>query len=60
MKRPPSDRGQGRKPIPRPEGEELIRVSVSFTQADMDYLKSRNPRNVSAAIRTMIEEARSS
>lgn len=59
MKRNPADRGQGRKPVPRAKGEKIVARAITITESDLEYLKTLNPKNISAAIRILIKEARS-
>lgn len=49
--------GAGRKPIA--PASPTISLSITLTQADIDYLKTIDPNNLSAAIRSLIAAARS-
>ncbi len=49
----PKKRG-GRKPVPRADGELIVKTSISITESDMAYLATFNPKNLSDAIRKLI------
>ena len=48
----------GRKPVKREPGEQIVRTSISLTESDIAFLLSISPKNLSAAIRQLISEAR--
>jgi hypothetical protein len=58
-KRSPANRGQGRKPVPREQDEQVVRISITLPESDIAYLRSIHPKNLSAAIRRLIAQARS-
>lgn len=51
-------RKRGRKPIEREPEDALVKTSIVLRQSDMAFLFTINPKNVSAAIRKLISEAR--
>ena len=51
----PKRRG-GRNPVPRADGDELIKTSIVLRESDMAFLLTIHPRNVSAAIRQLISD----
>lgn len=53
----PKKRG-GRKPVKRAAGEQIIRMSISLPESDVKYLREFNPRNLSDAIRKLINNER--
>ncbi len=48
----------GRKPVARADGERIVATSITLPESDMAFLLAINPKNVSAAIRKLISEAR--
>ena len=53
-------RGQGRKPIDRTNKANTRSISITLTTEDIAYLKTIDPDNLSAAIRSLIAAARKS
>ena len=46
---------RGRPHVKREPGEKIIATSITLTESDIEYLNSINPKNLSAAIRKLIE-----
>jgi len=55
---PTLPRKPGRKPVKRADGEKIVSISATLPQSYVDYLLSLNPKNLSAAIRDVIDKAR--
>ncbi len=45
----------GRKPVKRADGEQIVRISATLPESAIAYLATFNPRNLSDAIRKLIE-----
>lgn len=47
-----------RKPVKREIGEKVVAMTITLPESDIAYLRTINPRNLSDAIRQVIQTAR--
>jgi len=49
---------RGRKPVERAPDDQIVHINVTLRASDVKYLLTLNPKNVSAAVRDVIDEVR--